>query len=94
MGCSICLSLVVWAKISAPTIAYSLYGLRCTCVLTYGNIIYMENIGSLFLSLLSDDHTDAAALLVAELHSTNSKPIWKYRKYYCQLKGFSSSDIS
>jgi hypothetical protein len=94
MGCSICLSVVAWTKISALTIAYSLYGLRCTCFLTYVKIIYMENNVRFFLSLLSDGHTDAAASLVAGLHSTNNKSIWRYGKYYCQPKGFSSVDIS
>jgi hypothetical protein len=59
MGCSICLSVVVWTKISAPTIAYSLSGLRCTCLLTYGTILYMGKNVRFVLSLLSDGHTDA-----------------------------------
>lgn len=93
VGCSICLSVVVCAKISAPTIAYSLSGLRCTCLLTFGTRICMGKNVRFFLSLFSDGHTDAAASLVVGLHSTNNKPIWKYRKYYCQTKGFPSVDI-
>jgi len=94
LGCSICLSVVMWTKISALTVAHSLSGLRCICWLTYGKITYMENNVRFFLSLLSDGHTDAASSLVAGLHSTNNKSLWKYRKYYCQPKGFSSIDVS
>jgi hypothetical protein len=80
MGCSICLSVAVWTKISAATIAYSLCGLRFTGLLTFGKINYKGNNVSLFLlSLLSDGHTVAAASLVAGLHGTNDKLVWKYR---------------